>query len=299
MDLKLARIGGNFVCNDCGTAKGTIDLSSAKAVAVDDDSHSWERFNFILDGFTYDNFFEEETLKDKKDKSRLKWLAKRPQKRRLKNGDEVPLLFSPLPYEQAAKVLFGMGHASAARKILLKKEYLQTQDKRTEQPRKFLRQLWDVFAGYGYRLRKTAYWMAGFVFLGAFLFNFADDNGRIVPHQPLVLTNPEYKKATIPPCVEFKCPLEKRPTEVVKCLFPDYPKFNAFFYSLDVFIPFFALHQEQYWYPNPSDADNEILLWILPFWYWLEIGFGWILTSLFLLSITGLLRPRQSSGGKD
>ena len=34
-------------------------------------------------------------------------------------------------------------------------------------------------------------------------------------------------------------------------------------------------------------------------WYWLEIGFGWILTSLFLLSVTGLLRPRQSSGGKD
>ena len=34
-------------------------------------------------------------------------------------------------------------------------------------------------------------------------------------------------------------------------------------------------------------------------WYWLEIGFGWILTSLFLLSVTGLLRPRQSSGEKS
>ena len=39
--------------------------------------------------------------------------------------------------------------------------------------------------------------------------------------------------------------------------------------------------------------------WWLTVWYWLEIIAGWILTSLFLLSVTGLLRPRQSSGEKN
>ena len=120
----------------------------------------------------------------------------------------------------------------------------------------------------------------------------------MVPHQPVVLAHADYKAETIPPCAEFKCPPERRPTTVVKRLFPDYPEFNALVYSADVFIPFFALHQEPYWYPNPSDSDREVLLRILPLWYWLEIGAGWILTSLFLLSVTGVLRPRQSSGEK-
>ena len=39
--------------------------------------------------------------------------------------------------------------------------------------------------------------------------------------------------------------------------------------------------------------------WWLTVWYWIEIGAGWVLTSLFLLSVTGLLRPRQSSGERD
>ena len=206
--------------------------------------------------------------------------------------------FSPLPYEQAAKVLFGMGHANDAREILLEKERLQTKDERTPWHHKIGRRLWDVFAGYGYRLRRTACWMAGFVLVGAFLFNFADGNGRMVPHQPVVLANAEYREATNPPCAEFKCPPEKRPTELVKRLFPDYPEFNALVYSADVFIPFFALHQEPYWYPKPREMDGWFFRWFMPFWYWLEIGAGWVLTSLFLLSITGLLRPRQSSGEK-
>ena len=280
VDLHVARIG-NFVCRKCDPAsKGVINLASTKAVAVDDDKESWDLFKFRLDGFTYDTFFGEDIPKDK---SRCDWLAQR-------DGD-----FSPLPYEQAAKVLFEMGHNSDAREILLAKERLQTADERTPPFRKFWRGLWDAFAGYGYRLRKTAWWMVFFVLFGAILFDFADKQGRMVPHQPVVVADAKYKAAASPACAEFKCPSEKRPTAIVARMFPGYP---AFIYSVDVFIPFFALHQEPYWYPKPADADRDIALWILPLWYWLEIGFGWILTSLFLLSVTGVLRPRQSSGEK-
>ena len=41
------------------------------------------------------------------------------------------------------------------------------------------------------------------------------------------------------------------------------------------------------------------VLWLLTLWYWFEVAMGWILTSMLLLSITGLLRPRQSSSEKD
>ena len=282
LDVEGAIINGGFIWREI-SGGGRVVLGHAKVGVFADDADSWKPFDVVLDGFTYNSFAGPVDAQ-----FRLDWLGSRPQGMR----------FSPLPYEQAAKVLFGMGQAKEAREILLEKERLQTADKRTPLLRKIGRWLWDVFAGYGYRLRKTAAWMAGFVLVGAFLFNFANDNGRIVPHQPVVLADMKYREVPNPPCAELKCTPEKRPTELVKRLFPDYPEFNALAYSADVFIPFFALHQEPYWYPNPSGSDREILLLILPFWYWLEIGAGWVLTSLFLLSITGLLRPRQSSGEK-
>ena len=262
---------------------GRVELSHAKVGVFADEADSWESFKVASDGFTYDRLAGPVDAQ-----VRLDWLGNRPRRMR----------FSPLPYEQAAKVLFGMGHANDAREILLEKERLQTKDERTPRHHKIGRRLWDVFAGYGYRLRRTAYWTAGFVLVGALLFNFANESGRIVPHQPVVLANAEYREATKSPCAEFKCPPEKRPTELVKRLFPDYPEFNALVYSADVFIPFFALHQEPYWYPKSREMDGWFFRRFMPFWYWLEIGAGWVLTSLLLLSITGLLRPRQSSGEK-
>ena len=278
-----ANIGNMFGWHEV-FGKGEVVLSRARTSGLSIGMKSPGMFQFALRDFVYGQFFDNESLQ-----SRINWLGNWPK-------HEYP--FFPQPYEQAAKALFGMGQAKDAREILLEKERLQTKDERTPWHHKIGRRLWDVFAGYGYRLRYTAAWMAGFVLVGAFLFNFADDNGRMVPHQPVVLANAEYREATNSPCAEFKCPPEKRPTELVKRLFPDYPEFNALVYSADVFIPFFALHQEPYWYPKPREMDGWFFRWFMPFWYWLEIGAGWVLTSLFLLSITGLLRPRQSSGEK-
>ena len=361
--LHVAHVG-NFVCAGCAPndkSPITINLSSTEAAAVDDDKESWEPFNFLLDGFTYGTFYG---LSPTDSKRRLEWLSKRPDKRTLKDGTEADIPFSPLPYEQAAKVLFGMGQAREAREILLEKERLQTKDERTPWHHKIGRRLWDVFAGYGYRLRKTAAWMAGFVLAGAVFFGIAAHHGKIVPHQPPILSSAEYQAERAK---------ELSPMESAQAAFPkEYPEFSPLAYSLDVFIPFFALHQEPFWSPASgwdSDLwkaslllallaaaalalgglaslfanrirrecgdgftgagaagvglaavslllgldfaagfahawlDFDLVAWLadwrwLTVWHWLEIGAGWVLTSLFLLSITGLLRPRQSSGEK-
>ena len=263
---------------------GVVYLGHAKAGVLVDELDSWKPFKIFLDGFTYDQISGPTDAE-----SRIAWLAKRPDWK----------LFSPRPYEQAAKVLFGMGHAHDAREVLLEKERLQTADERTPLLRKIGRTLWDVFAGYGYRLRRTAGWMAGFVFLGAFIFWFADESGCIVPNRPVVLANAKYNEAMSRVDRQSKCPdVADRPTSVARRLFPDYPEFNAFVYSLDVFIPVFALHQEPNWHPRPC-LNRDLTLRFLSWWHWLEIGAGWILTSLFLLSVTGVLRPRQSSGEKN
>ena len=264
---------------------GEVNFNFAKIGTLADVLDAWKPFRIALNGFTYGQFARPADAQ-----SRIDWLAKRPDR----------MDFSPLPYEQAAKVLFKMGHDNDAREILLEKERKITKHGKWKWWQKPVRLGWEKLAGYGYKPAWTFIWIVAVVAMGWGLFGFADKYGRIVPHQPIVLANSEYKsewsRATRDGGQGRNGP---KPTEVVARLFPDYPEFNAFVYSLDVFIPFFALHQEQYWYPKPSDADREILLRILPFWYWLEIIAGWILTSLFLLSITGLLRPRQSSGERD
>ena len=320
--LHVAHIG-NFVCTGCepnGKIPTTINLSSTKSAAVDDDEDSWKQFEFILDGFTYDTFYGHSPTDSD---TRLKWLAKRPEKRRLKNGEMAALSFSPLPYEQAAKVLFGMGRSSDARKILLEKERRQTDDNRTPWWQKIGRKLWDGFSGYGYQAGLTVWWSLAIIAIGWLVFSHAANIGRIVPHQPAIIAKMEHSQMSPNGGFNMVCFHEE---------FPEYPKFNPLVFSADVFIPVFALHQEPFW--SPVAGNGAAIWWLLSLlvalvirlslhprrlelhvaialclcllgvaspkhWYWLEIGFGWLLTSLFLLSVTGLLRPRQSSGGKD
>ena len=176
--LHVAHIG-NFVCAGCvpnDKSPITINLSSTEAAAVDDDEESWKPFNFLLDGFTYDTFYGRSPTDSTR---RLEWLSKRPGKRTLKDGTEVDIPFSPLPYEQAAKVLFEMGHDNDAREILLKKE--QEVTKRKNWWHKPYRWLWGEFAGYGYKPGRLLMWALAVVGIGWGVFSHAAEIGRYCP----------------------------------------------------------------------------------------------------------------------
>ena len=256
---------------------GTFDLSFAKADVLEDDEKSRENFDFLLDGFSYKQFQSPGDVE-----SRIEWLKKRPK------GVE----FSPQPFEHAAKVLFAMGKSRDAREVLFAMEQHITEEKNISRWNKFKRQLWEITTGYNYRLRRMLATSAFIVVVGATVFGAANHYGYIVPHQPVVLNLTQDQKAL----KDRECESKKRPTEVVECLLPEHPPFQPFIYSMDIFIPLFNLHQEPYWYPKPSANAHIAWRFILPVWYWFEIFMGWILTSLLVLTITGLLRPRQSSG---
>ena len=260
------------------TCEGNVSLAYAKVEVLGDDSDSWKSCKIFLDGFIYNRFVNHEDID-----ARLCWLGNCPD----------ILGFSPLPYEQAAKVLFRMGYGRDAREVLLEKERLQTKSGDMHWLRKIGRRLWNVFAGYGYRLRYTAAWMMFFVVAGTGIFSIADRHGNIVPTHPVVALSNDYREKIAPHG-------DLRPTQAVK---PEYPAFNPFIFSLDVFTPSAVFHQEDSWGPRSGggdwlDSDVDIL-WLLTLWYWLEVAMGWILTSILLLSVTGLLRPRQSYGERD
>ena len=254
---------------------GEVNLKFASAKILDDDNKSREGFGFNLFGFSYSQLADYSHIK-----SRIKWL-------------QAPkgVGYSPQPFEQAAKVFFQVGHDIEAREVLLAKEKLLTERGNMSGMRRFLRRWWDRLAGYGYQLRKTLAWSVGIIIFGAVAFRFADSNCYIVPSQPAVVVNKEYRAEKT-----HECATKRAPTEAVKRLFPDYVEFQPLAYSVDVFFPFFALHQEPYWEPKSEDEFTDIGLYFLRLWFWLEVAAGWLLTSLAVLSITGLLRPRQSSG---
>ena len=264
------------------TCKGDVNLAHARVDVLADDSASWNSCKVVLNGFTYNRFFNPMDAQ-----SRIDWLAKRP------DGME----FSPLPYEQAAKVLFGMGHSAEAWGILHEKRRLEREHKQAPWWQRVWGQWIDALTDFVYRPWRTVGWTAGIVLTGAMLFWAADHCKRIVPHQPIVLAKEEYQKAREAGC---------HPFDAARAAVPDYPGFNPLMFSLDVFVPLFNLHQESYWAPNSSKGDFFRWLtrgkgefegwWLLTAWYWIEIMAGWLLSSLLLLSVTGLLRPRIGGG---
>jgi len=97
-----------------------------------------------------------------------------------------------------------------------------------------------------------------------------------------------------------------------------YPPFKALVYSFDVFVPMIDFGQGEYWVPGkprsvyvgePDDYRNgvelekshfipnwnstEFLMRCLWIWYWLQIGLGWLLTTILLASVAGFLEKKE------
>ena len=272
-----AIINGGFIWRET-SGGGSVVLVYAKIGVFADDADSWKPFEVVLDGFTYDQIVGPTDAK-----SRIEWLAKRP-------GWKP---FSPLPYEQAAKVLRSMGKDIDAWDIEREKKRLQREADGVSWIRKCGGWIVDTLQDAVYRPLRTVRWALSVMAIGAAVFALADHHGHIVPTHPVVALSEDYRGKVAPH-------VGLRPTQAVP---PEYPAFHSLAFSVDVFTPSAVFRQEDYWGPRSGSGDWWSLgdfgvLWLLTPWYWFQIAAGWILIPLFLLSITGLLRPRQSSGEK-
>ena len=183
-------------------------------------------------------------------KRRLRWLRLQPKSP-----------FSPQPYEQLARVLRASGHEPAAKRVLIGKQ----RDHRRRGELSIGGRIWnvtvDALIAHGYRPHQALLYVVFFVILGGGFF------GAGHPHL-------------------FSATQETTPA------------FDAFIYSLDVFVPIVDLHQERYWLPDANRGDlAAVPLMDWPRWgywlriyLWLHISLGWILTSLWVAGLTGLVR---------
>jgi len=183
--------------------------------------------------------------------TRIEWLRLQPKDR-----------FLPQPYEQLADVLRKNGRDADAKKILIaKNEDKSRQPNLTWLEEFWLRQIGPII-GYGYRSWAVCWLMVLFILSGWLLFSIGHCEEQIVP------------------------------------IAENRPEFSGLAYSCDTFFPIVNLYQARYYTPSPNCGPEimpgTVIEWrtgnVLRFYLWLHIAMGWILTTLLVVGLTGLVR---------
>jgi sRNA-binding regulator protein Hfq len=245
-----AKVDGIFFWQTRAKPVGMLDLMHARVGQFVDNKESWpEKKKLFLDGFEYEALAGDKTPTRAED--RLEWIHLQPDKP-----------FKPQPYEQLAKVLREMGHEKDARKVLIAKKRDLRRYGELNWYEKSGNRLLDIFIGYGWKPWNAIIF---FLLLSSGVFWCADTELQVMqPSKERVYMHEDFKKSGAIPST--------------------YPKFNPFIYSVDTFVPFVNLHQENYWLP---DASKPYGRWFR-LYFWLHIAFGWGLSTWLAVMLTTL-----------
>jgi len=263
---------GNLQIHDILAAEQTIfDLRHAKVETFWDDEKSWPKAeNLFLDGFRYDRLHETSPFDAD---SRKKWLSLQRRSR-----------FRPQPFEQLSGVLRKMGHEPEARQMMIEKNRERAGFTHFPHQNWWWYNLFGRLIGYGYAPWRAFALSAALILLGTFLFHLGATHDLISP-----TSDKAYAKAP-----NGQVMIENGRQKVAG----EYPVFNAFFYSLESFTPLLKLDQNANWAPNANQGANIQLFrfWaprtgdILRYYLYLHIAAGWLLTSLWVGAVTGLVK---------
>ncbi len=260
-----AVIDGGLVCVDTAKSKEMkLDLRSTKIGILGDEKGSWpENGKLFLHGFVYNNI-DDNAPRDAK--SRIDWLQRQAS-------------FRPQPYEQLAAVLRKSGDDAAAKKILIAKNKDKARLTKLTWSEWWWYLVFGCIIGYGYRPWRAAWIALVIVLLGWFFFWAGSRADVLTPAKKGAYVSDDSNKGWH--------------------LSEHYPTFFAPVYSLDVFVPLVDLHQASYWLPN-ANRDGQLTLSenlklpisgkVLCYYFWFEIIAGWVLTTLLVVGVTGLVR---------
>jgi hypothetical protein len=265
------------------TAETVLDLWGARVGQLADDEESWPgKGKLDLDDFIYAAIAEGPMDKD----SRVSWLERQtsqPLDSQLEQPVSQSTSFRSKPYQHLAKVLRESGQEAEGTRILIAKEEARRQHGKLG---------WLAWCGnwvlgktmaHGYQPQRLLVGAAVFVLLGGWLFGAGYQAGAMA----------RTKKA------ESDTP---------------YPSFSRWMYSLDTFLPIINFGQKDYWSPESSSPPSLVppplrpalsvdpasltspspstVTWVrfLRVYRWIHIGVGWLLITLGIAGVTGLVR---------
>jgi hypothetical protein len=246
-----------------GATFESLDLEEASARAILDDKESWPKpGQLALDGFTYGRIAHGPITA----KERLEWLARQR-------------FFARHPYRQLAHVLKESGDDRGWRLVSARMEQ-RTWDAKPlpwiARPTSWL--LRNTIA-YGYFSARAMWWLLALVLAGTLIYQLGYNAGSMVPVDKDAYANFVNQK---------KLP-------------GNYAAFYALPYSLENSFPLIKLGVEDAWAPgvrprDPSASATSRLLsrvaspLFLQIFRWFQICLGWILATLFVGGVTGVIR---------
>jgi hypothetical protein len=261
VDIAKARITGSLKCD--GATFEHLNLTDAFAASIVDDEKSWpEQGNLLLDGFVYSRISGGPLDVAK----RLIWTKRLPS-------------FARQPYRQLASVLSNAGDDLGARRVL--SEMQRTAWEQHRWPFRLIGHLLRSTIGYGYFPLRAVWLILLLVLIGAGVYGVAYKMGSIVPVQKEAYN-----------CYEKQCSVSS-----------EYERFHTIPYSLENSFPLIKLGVQDKWAPAPetrvqacsrgwtsSTLQAASAPGFVRWFRWIQICLGWVLTTLFVSGITGILR---------
>jgi hypothetical protein len=259
--LQNATIGENLFLDEIQITEGmTIDLRNASADTICDDRESWPaRGNLHLNGFVYRHISS--GTKATSAMMRLEWLGRQGE-------------FRGQPYRQLAKVLREMGDDRGARLVLFQMEARRRRHEDHTWRARFTGWVLKATIGYGVYPLRIIWWLLGMTIFGAVLFHYAYLARAMTPKDETAYAY--FQKYHEPPSYE--------------------QQFNCVIYSLENSVPVLKLGQESSWTPDPAPRNSARAPWwltvpsLLRCFRWIQIVYGWILGTLFVAGVTGVVR---------
>ncbi len=243
-----------------------VNLINASVGSILDDEASWPApGNLSLDGFVYGLI----SAGPRDAQTRLRWLERQ-------NG------FSLQPYLQLARVLRGTGDDRGARHVLYEMEHRR----RAREGRGWPTHVWGFVLrctiGYGYYPGRALWGLVALTALSGMLFWRGYAAGTIAPTD---------KDAYQSFAASGQLPAH-------------YENFSPFVYSLENSFPLVKLGQAERWQPDPNPQRpacpplksvsglrcRAVSPGFLRCFRWVQICLGWILATLFVAGVTGIVR---------
>jgi hypothetical protein len=253
----------------------SVDFTDLRTTSLADDPATWPQ-HFTIAGMSYDRFERPQGAQAGPvwdQAARCAWLRRQAA-------------FDSGPYEQAAKVFRQHGYTREAEQILI------AQRKHARQvgwsSATWLRRTLDaVFAtiGYGYRPARVLWVLAALLILVAATLELHASQTTL----RATGGNGQVYTTTGPVAISgggAKIVATTKSLRADSCGDGEVRCFSPVLYAIDTVIPLISLDQRSTWYPDPHVPYGELMLW----WLNLATLLGWLLSSIFVLSLARLSR---------
>jgi hypothetical protein len=254
----------------------SVDFTDATTTFLADDPATWPE-RFAIAGLTYERFEKPQGAQPKRiwdQAARCAWLSRQTE-------------FESGPYEQAAMVFRQHGYTSEAEEILIaqRKHARHVGRSSTRWPRRAIEAVYATI-GYGYRPSRVLWLLATLLVLVAASLELpasqatlraTNGNGDVYATSGLI---PSAGPAAVGSSAPGSSPrADACGNGEVRC-------FSPVLYAIDTVTPLISLDQRSTWYPDPHVRGGELMLW----WLNLATLLGWLLSSIFVLSLARLSR---------